>query len=280
MDHTKTTIVNYLQFDFETESAEQSEKLVALLAEQGFEGFEEEGYSLSAFIQEHNFSQDEFTKVIDRFERVKYTQTILENINWNKQWEENFSPVLVNDFVAVRAAFHAPVAAVKYEIIVTPKMSFGTGHHATTYLMILQMQGMDFVKKSVLDFGTGTGILAILACKMGALRVVAIDYDEWSIRNATENIEQNRCESILIEQSDSVPVNEKFNIILANINLNVIIANLSLIAAASFPGTTILLSGFLKENEGKMVDAVTGRGFKYLLTMQRGDWIALMVKKC
>jgi ribosomal protein L11 methyltransferase len=158
-------------------------------------------------------------------------------------------------------------------------MSFGTGHHATTYLMISQMQELDFFGKSVLDFGTGTGVLAILASKLGATKVLAIDYDEWSITNTNENIGQNGCFNIRVEQLDAIPVTEKFDMILANINLNVIISNLSSIVISSLTGATILLSGFLKENETLLVKAVEEAGLQYLSTIQRGDWIVVMAKK-
>ncbi len=271
--------MNYLQFDFEIESPGQSEKLVALLAEQGFEGFEEEEDSLNAFILENNFNEDDFSRIIDMFDTVSYTKTIMENINWNKKWEEDFKPVIVEDFVAIRAGFHHPINYVAHEIIITPKMSFGTGHHATTYLMIKQMRELDFLGKSVLDFGTGTGILAILASKLGAEKILAIDYDEWSIANTNENIVQNGCSNIRVEQSDKITDTEQFDIILANINLNVITSNLSSIVMSSFAGATILLSGFLKENETDLVKMLEESGLQYLTTMQRGDWIVVMAKK-
>ncbi|MEP7108960.1 MAG: 50S ribosomal protein L11 methyltransferase [Ferruginibacter sp.] len=270
--------MNYLQFDFDIEDHEQSEILVALLAAQGFEGFEEEDDSLNAFIPEHNFNEEEFIRVIDLFTTVSYTKTTIENINWNKKWEENFKPVLVDNFVAIRAGFHNPVKNVTHEIIITPKMSFGTGHHATTYLMVKQMQELDFLGKSVLDFGTGTGVLAILAEKLGAEKVFAVDYDEWSIANTKENIIQNGCSNIRVQQLDKIPVTEKFDIILANINLNVIISNLSSIVLSSFTGGTIILSGFLKENEPDLVTALEEAGLQYLSTMQRGDWIVVRAK--
>ncbi|MEO6732430.1 MAG: 50S ribosomal protein L11 methyltransferase [Ferruginibacter sp.] len=271
--------MNYLEFDFDIESQEQLQKLVALLSEQGFDGFEEEEDSLNAFIAEHRFDNNEFTSVIDMFETLSYTKIVIENINWNKKWEADINPVLVNDFVAIRAGFHQPVTSVMHEIIITPKMSFGTGHHATTYLMVTQMQHIEFTGKSVLDFGTGTGVLAILAGKLGAKKVLAIDYDEWSITNAKENIEQNNCTYIEVEQLDTVPVNEVFDIILANINLNVITANLSSIVSASSTGAIIILSGFLKENETVLTTAIEQSGLHYLSTMQRGDWIMIEAKK-
>jgi len=270
--------MNYLQFGFEIENAGQMERLVALLADQGFEGFEEDEDSLDAFIPEHNFREEEFARAMDLFLTISYTKTVLENINWNKKWEADFKPVLVEDFVAIRAGFHQPVTNVEYEIIITPKMSFGTGHHATTYLMIKQMRQLDFSGASVLDFGTGTGVLAILADKLGAEKVVAVDYDDWSIENANENILQNHSSSIRVIKGDTVPITEKFNIILANITLNVILSDLSSIVTCSLTGATILLSGFLKDDEPTLVENLEKVGLKYLSTMQRGDWIAVMAK--
>ncbi|MBC7887653.1 MAG: 50S ribosomal protein L11 methyltransferase [Ferruginibacter sp.] len=271
--------MNYLQFDFDIESPDQLGKLIALLAEKGFEGFEEEENNLAAFIPEQNFNQTEFSQVIDLFSTLSYTRTTLENINWNKKWEENFLPVFIGNFAVIRAGFHQPVKNVAHEIVITPKMSFGTGHHATTYLMIEHMQQLDFTGKSILDFGTGTGVLAILASKLGAEKILAIDYDEWSIKNAKENIEQNGCSNIIVEQLDAVPDGEKFDIILANINLNVIVSNIASIATSSFTGATIVLSGFLKENDLALLNALNEAGLQYLSTMQRGDWIAVIAKK-
>jgi len=270
--------MNYLQFEFQTSNMQEQEKWVALLSEKGFEGFEEDENILNAFIPEHLFDDAEFLQVIDRFENVRYIKTIVENINWNKKWEEDFKPVLVDDFVAIRATFHHAIKGMQHEIIITPKMSFGTGHHATTYLMIQQMHQLDFAGKTVLDFGTGTGVLAILASKMGAKNVMAIDYDEWSITNTTENVLQNECNNILVRKSDKVPSNETYDIILANINLNVIVSNIAVIVEASVKGAIIVLSGFLKENEPDLVEAVTNAGLKYIKTDHRNDWIVMVAE--
>ncbi len=270
--------MNYLQFDFEILDTDQSEKLVALLSEKGFEGFEEEPTILKAFIAEKDFKQDDFLDVIELFEKLVYQKYTVENINWNKKWEEDFQPVLVNDFVGIRATFHAPLEKVLHEIIITPKMSFGTGHHATTFLMIQQMKEIDFVGKTVLDFGTGTGILAILATKLGASNILAIDYDEWSITNTIENIEQNGCSNIRVVQLSTIPSAEKFDIILANINLNVILISLKEIVSSSISGTYILLSGFLLENETAIISSITDNGLEYISTSQRGDWILVLAK--
>lgn len=271
--------MNYIKFEFDVESIEQQERLVALLSEQGFEGFEEDENSLDAFIIEESFNETGFSNVIDRFDSLSFTKTIIENINWNKKWEEDFKPVTIDAFVAIRAWFHQPITNVDHEIIITPKMSFGTGHHATTYLMIKQMGELDFKGRTVLDFGTGTGVLAILARMLGAQKVVAIDYDEWSITNANENIQQNQITDIVVQQSDKIPVNERFDIILANINLNVILANLSSVAQSALTGGIILFSGILKENELELITAAEQAGLEYLTTIQRADWIAVMAKK-
>src|SRR5688572_2278693 len=139
--------MNYLQFDFETQSIGEMELLVALLADQGFEGFEEEENYLKAFVPEHEYNSTEFSMLLDKFSHITYTRSLVEQVNWNQQWEESFKPVIVDAFVGIRADFHPPLQGVVHEIIITPKMSFGTGHHATTHLMIQQMQRLDFKGK-------------------------------------------------------------------------------------------------------------------------------------
>ena len=271
--------MNYLQFDFETQSQDQSEQLIALLSEQGFDGFEEEGNTLLAFIPETRFDIVRFEKILEMFSILAYSKTELENINWNKKWEENFDPVVVDDFVAIRAHFHKPVKKVQHEIIITPKMSFGTGHHATTFLMIQLMRQLDLSKKVVMDFGTGTGVLAILAQKLGASKVVAIDYDEWSITNTIENIQQNDVSGIIVEQKDAIPATGDYHIILANINLNVILDNLAAMQKIMHSGSKLLLSGLLIENESEVKIALKNNDFAYLSTSVRGDWIAILAEK-
>jgi ribosomal protein L11 methyltransferase len=157
-------------------------------------------------------------------------------------------------------------------------MSFGTGHHATTFLMIQQMKEIDFAGKTVLDFGTGTGVLAILANKLGASNVLAIDYDEWSITNTIENIEQNTSSNIRVLQLSTLPSDEKFDIILANINLNVILNSLKEIVSSSISGTYVLLSGFLLENEIVITSSLAEAGLQYISTSKRGDWILVLAK--
>lgn len=271
--------MNYLAFDFTISTTEQSEQLIALLSDLGFEGFEESENSLKAFIPEKGFNANDFNDVIVLFPSVVFTQTIVENINWNQQWEQSFEPVVVDDFVAIRAHFHQPIKNVQHEIIITPKMSFGTGHHGTTFIMMQHMQQHDFAGKSVLDFGTGTGVLAILAEKLGADKILGIDIDEWSIINAKENIAQNDCTKIIIEEHDTIPIHQNYDVILANINLNVITANLKAIVAVANKGCIILFSGFLKENEAQIQAEFKNVGLRFLSILQKGEWIAISVVK-
>ncbi len=270
--------MNYLQFDFETTDTHQSDQLIALLNLQGFEGFEEDGQSLKAFIPEGKFREDSFKEIEDFFSTLVYTRSVIEQTNWNKKWEEDFEPVKVDDFVAIRAHFHEPVEGVEHEIIITPKMSFGTGHHATTFLMVQEMRQLSFEKKAVLDFGTGTGVLAILAEKLGAEKILAIDNDEWSITNSKENIEQNDCSRIILSKMDKLPDNQIFDIVLANINLNVIVDSLASVKRAAAPSGKILFSGILKENEERLKEEIGNAGLKFICTKQKSNWILILAE--
>ena len=267
--------MNYISFDFETTDSNQAEQLVALLSEQDFEGFEETDQHLKAFVKEDLFDETSFKSIEILFPSLIFKRTIIENINWNKQWEESFEPVIIKDFAAIRATFHQPILNAQHEIIITPKMSFGTGHHATTHLVIEQMQQIDFTGKTVLDFGTGTGVLAILAEKLGAAKVLAMDNDQWSINNAQENVLQNNCTKIIIELHDAVPPGQNYDVILANINLNVITASLPAIASIANTGCAIIFSGFFKENEAALVADIKKVGIQHRTTLQKGDWITI-----
>lgn len=269
----------FYQFDFELPNQEETDKLIAMLGAQGFDGFVEEEDQLTAFIPALEFNQTVFEEVLERFAIVSYTRTEIENINWNQQWEANFEPVYVEQFAGIRADFHPPLKQVEHEIVITPKMSFGTGHHATTWLVMKEMQSIDFTGKSVLDFGTGTGILAILAEKLGAARVLAIDYDEWSIRNAEENILANHCDRISLEQMESIPTGDQYDIILANINLNVLVAHMPVIASVTRSGGVVIFSGVLHTDLTALRAAIAGTGCTERHCAQRGDWMMLSVNR-
>lgn len=243
---------DYIKIEFQNIPADQSDILIALLNELGFEGYEETEKTLMAFIKQKDFDKKSLQEIASSFQ-LGFTESIVEETNWNQLWESNFEPVIVDDFVAVRADFHEHIKNVQFEIVVTPKMSFGTGHHATTYMMIQQMKEIDFNNKTVFDFGTGTGLLAILAEKLGAKKILAIDNDKWSIENATENIQRNNCHAIELLLFDSADVTGQFDIILANINRNVILDNLSALAGQLSSGSFLLLSGLMAEDEQVML---------------------------
>ena len=269
--------MNYLQIEFEIENAVENEILIALLSNAGFESFEEGDNSLKAFIKEEGFVEDSLEDIL-KIVPVNYAIIIVPQQNWNVQWERSFDPIIVNSFVAIRAAFHQPIKDVKHEIIITPKMSFGTGHHATTYMMIEQMEGLDFTNKRVVYFGTGTAVLAILSEKMGAVAIDAIDYDEWSIENSIENAAANNCTKINLIKAETIATGVVYDIILANINLNMIIQNLAAIKAVSKNGTVILLSGFMKADEIAMKIFLAEYGIHHLKTSQKGEWICLFAQ--
>ncbi|MFN0082664.1 MAG: 50S ribosomal protein L11 methyltransferase [Ferruginibacter sp.] len=273
--------MEYTAITFENIEKSQSELFVALLADIGFEGFEEESKSLKAFIKSTELDELLFNKVID-INNFKYSKSIIKQQNWNEKWEADFEPVKVFHpttnipFAYIRANFHKVDPAFLYDISVTPKMSFGTGHHATTHLMVAHMSEIDFKNKSVIDFGTGTGVLAILAEKMGAEKILAIDNDEWSITNAKENIEVNKCTGINILQAETIPEGKKADIILANINLNIIKANIDAIKNAASFGTVFLFSGIMLHDEEKIIETLKGLEIIIKHVFKKENWLSIL----
>lgn len=248
--------------------------IIALLMNEGYEGAEEIGNVTSISIPSDVFDDAILAGIMQMFQ-TDYSIEEVAQQNWNAAWEQSFEPVQVGQFAVIRASFHEPVEGVTHDVIVTPKMSFGTGHHATTYLMIENMEELDFKQKSVIDFGTGTGVLAILAEKMGATKILATDCDDWSINNAMENMEANDCKYIELQKADGMLAPFTADIILANINLNVIISNLALIHAASAPHTVILFSGLLVSDEANISEKIINAGFDIKKIKHRNNWICV-----
>jgi len=252
--------------------------MIAELADLGFDGFEETETGLLSYIALAGFDGEltsGLEELVNRY-GLTYTSNAIDKQNWNALWESNFEPVLVDDFVGVRANFHDSFnGVVEHDIIITPKMSFGTGHHGTTYSVMQLMRGIDFKGQSVFDFGTGTGLLAILAHKLGAGDILAVDNDDWCIENASENIIVNNAQSIEIHKVDNAKLNKKFSIIIANINKNIILDNLAFLAEATVPGGVVLLSGLLVEDEPEIESACAALGWKHQETRTRNNWIAL-----
>jgi len=270
-------MADYLHYRFTGLSRAQQEILVAQLGEWGFEGFEEGRDYLSAFVPAQQLDERAFMQWAQQ-EQLAVEKAILPEKNWNEEWEKNFEPVVMGDFCAIRASFHAPISHTQYEIIITPKMSFGTGHHATTRIMVEYMQQLNFTGKKVLDFGTGTGILAILAEKCGAQQVTAIDNDRWSIENASENTVVNQCSRIELIQTGSLEQLGTFDIILANINRHVILANMAALKQHLKPGGVCIISGLLQEDEPVIEAAAREHHLQIQQQTSCNNWIGLLLR--
>jgi ribosomal protein L11 methyltransferase len=256
---------------------EQESMMAILLSEIEIEGFEQLQSVLFIYIIETKFNRELLTEILQRQNRSFSVDTIQDQ-NWNAVWESNFEPVRVADFCMIRAAFHVPPEGVQFDIIITPKMSFGTGHHATTFQVIQAMEKLSFVNKNVLDFGTGTGVLAILAEKLGASDILAIDNDSWSIENAMENISVNKCLHIKLVQTEELPVNE-YDIILANINKNVLAANMHTLAGILKSNGKLVLSGILNQDLPDMKTAISINQLQIETVCEMDNWLCISVKK-
>ncbi|GAA4329704.1 50S ribosomal protein L11 methyltransferase [Flaviaesturariibacter amylovorans] len=262
--------MNHIQINIPASETEQ-EVIIGLLADVAT-GFEQQDEQILAYLEEGSLSHEELTELLRGF---SYTTEVLGERNWNAEWEKNFPPVIVHDFVAVRAHFHDPIAGVRHELLITPKMSFGTGHHATTWQVMQQMEHIDFREKKVFDFGTGTGVLAILAEKLGAASVLATDNDPWSIENAQENAERNGCSRIDLQLSSEFPQGARFDVILANINRNVLLQYAAQLAAALLPGGYLLMSGLLVSDREVIEKAFANAGLEFRHYTEKNNWITL-----
>lgn len=276
---TKKLSMNYMQYTIQCADQEAKDILLAQLLDLGFEGFEEEQHSIKATVSAEGLDfgfADEWLQE----KGYDFTWEILAEQNWNSLWESSFEPVVVDDFVRVRAHFHVPEAHVKYDLIITPKMSFGTGHHATTYLMILAMRALPIKGKRVFDFGTGTGVLAILSAKMGASAVEAIDIDSWSIENAAENIHANDVqEKIDLRQDDSPAQVRQSDIILANINKSIIMQFMPVLSQKLTPGGNLVLSGLLVDDEQDTEIVAQQAGLLREQRLELNNWLSLVYRR-
>ena len=276
--------MEYIEILFKDLADDEKEFLIAFLADIGFEGFEEENKMLRAFIPFIEFEEKLLIKIVE-IKNIKYSKSIIKYKNWNEIWESDFQPVLINypntdiPFVKILAHFHKPDPSFLFNISITPKMSFGTGHHETTHLMVAHMSEIDFKEKSVIDFGTGTGILAILAEKLGASHIVAIDNDEWSIKNAIENVEVNNCSNIFLQQTETILSNLKAQIILANINLNTIRQNINAIINAADTDSILLFSGIMLHDEEKILQLLQIAKLKVKAVYKKDNWLSVMATR-
>ena len=262
--------------------------LVYYLGNEGpYDSFEETAHGLKAYVPASDFDQEFLdrtfneVKSVDDSLKIDFTVTDLPDKDYNEEWERQHQPVLVDGFCWVRAPFHPHRDDVKYEIEIEPKMSFGTAHHATTYLMLSLLEQQPVEGLRVLDMGSGTGVLAILAAKKGAAYVEAIDVDEWAFRNAQENFERNGVQvNALLGDASSLTADKHFDLILANINRNILLRDMPAYAAVLNPGGTLLLSGFYEHDVQALQDKAETFGLRLIQQKSRSDWTALrMIKK-
>lgn len=275
-------MTSYLEFTFKIKPLQPwNDILMAELIEIGFDSFTEEHDGILAYIQEDLFIEDNL-KSVDLLNssdvEITYEYKAMPNINWNEEWEKNFSPINIDEKVLIRAEFHES-QGMPYEIVIQPKMSFGTGHHATTHLMIQQMYDMDFQDKKVLDMGCGTSVLAIFAKQRGAADTLAIDIDEWSVENSKENAERNNVVlDIELGTADNLG-KEKFDIILANINRNILISDIPTYVSVLEDGGQLLLSGLCFFDVDDILEVCTANNLILEKKMQREEWVSLLLKK-
>ena len=273
---------NYLEFNFNISPLQPwNEILMAELIEIGFDSFTEEHNGILAYIQKDLFD-DKQLQEINMFSNeaveISYTYQEMPNINWNEEWEKNFEPINVEDQVSIRAEFHSN-QNLPHEIIIQPKMSFGTGHHATTYLMIQQMLDMDFENKTVLDMGCGTSVLAIFAKQKGAGKTVAIDIDEWSVENSKENAERNNVDLDISQGTADNLGAENFDIILANINRNILISDIPTYVSVLNDGGQLLLSGLCFFDVEDVLEVCNEQKLILKRKLQREEWVSLLLEK-
>ena len=269
----------YIGYTFKVSPLQPAvEILIAELGYAGFESFVENEEGVIAYIQKEEWHEGILDSIYilssDEFE-ISYTFEEIEQTNWNEEWEKNFNPIVVDDLVSVRAPFHEKPDT-KFDIIIEPKMSFGTGHHETTHMMIQHILQNDFTNKTVLDMGCGTGVLAILAEKVGASKLDAIDIDNWCYLNSIENVERNNCKNISVYEGDVKLLEGKtYDSIIANINRNILLADIPQYAKSLNTNGSLFLSGFYEQDIPMISEACSKQMLKLDETIQKGQWVSL-----
>lgn len=273
----------YISYTFKVSPKEPAtEILIAELGEVGFESFVENEEGVEAFIQKTDWNaqvlDDIYVLKSGEFQ-ISYEMQEIAQTNWNIEWEKNFNPIQVDGLVSIRAPFHEN-PNLKYDIVIEPKMSFGTGHHETTHMMVQHLLDLDVANKKVLDMGCGTGILAIFAEMKGANPIDAIDIDNWCYQNSLENVERNNRKHISVLEGDaSLLKNKKYDVIIANINRNILLNDMQVYASCLNDKGVILLSGFYKEDISVIDAEVSKYGLKLDKQIERNNWVALKYVK-
>jgi ribosomal protein L11 methyltransferase len=277
--------MNYLEFNFDISPFKPwSEILTAYLSDIDFDGFHHENETLKAFVAEDSFKAIEFEDIIDGIAKadvtISYTRCKIPQQNWNKQWESNFDPVAVNDELLIIAPFHKKNDAFNLNIVIQPKMSFGTGHHQTTHLMCEAILKLDLKEHHILDMGSGTGVLAILAEKKGAKNITAIDIEDWSVESCIENSVLNDCKHVDslcggIELIDG----KKFDVIFANINKNILKDQMNAYYEALNKNGFLYLSGFFETDVDELISFAKREGFFSRTSHVKEEWAMLVFQK-
>ena len=272
----------YIAYDFNVSPKEPAtEMLIAQLGYVGFESFVEQDYGVTAYIQKQEWNskilEDVFMLNSNEF-NITFEHNEIAQTNWNEEWEKNFNPIQVDDLVSIRAPFHTN-PLLQFDIVIEPKMSFGTGHHETTHMMVQHLLALDLDTKKVLDMGCGTGILAIFAEMKGAKPIDAIDIDSWCYENSLENIQRNNCNHITVYEGDASLLKEKYDVIIANINRNILLSDIKTYTDCLNENGVLLLSGFYKEDIVIIEDEVTKYGLTFETMIQRNNWVALKYVK-
>lgn len=258
--------------------------LSALLDEEGFEGIFEQDDSVTAYIPAKELSEEKLTALSEGMEMLSCELDMkieeIQDQNWNSVWEKNFEPVVVDKLCAIRAPFHQHFPEVQHEITIEPKMSFGTGHHQTTRLIVEELFRMDFSNKKVLDMGCGTGILAILAAKLGGKDITAIDIDNWAYENTLENIKMNNCPEISVYKGsvEAIP-QEQFEVIIANINRNILLDQIPEYSKHMCKTAELILSGILIEDESIILESAEKAGLSYKSSRSLDKWMMMIFQR-
>lgn len=269
--------MDYLQIKVSCKN-EQREIILAFLSQLPFDTFEEQDKGLLAYISLKEYTSD-MEQQIKQWEAqlgFSWEKTEIPGQNWNKVWEADFHPIRIGDFCNIRADFHPPSNDTTFDIVVNPKMAFGTGHHETTYMVIETMEKLSFTNKKVLDYGCGTGVLAILAAQCGANHLDAIDYDILSYENTLENLNTNEIQNVNTYHGTLERLNNNsYDIILANINRNVILESFQTLYTMLSPGGYLVISGFLSEDEQLMKNESNAAGFRVEWVQNRNNWLCM-----
>jgi ribosomal protein L11 methyltransferase len=269
----------YIEYNFTVSPKEPgTEILIAELGFAGFESFVENEDGVVAYIQQQEWSPEILESIAilnsDEFS-ISFEQKEVAQTNWNSEWEKNFEPIQVDELVSIRAPFHED-KKLQFDIVIEPKMSFGTGHHETTHMMIQHLLDIDLIDKKTLDMGCGTGILAIFAEMKGAKPLDGIDIDNWCYLNSIENAERNNCKHISFYEGDaSLLVDQEYDVIIANINRNILLNDMETYSQRLLHNGILLLSGFYKEDIPVIDEEVSKHGLTLEKTLERNNWVSL-----